>query len=95
MKDNKDILLDDNYDLTVKDGDFAVGDSTVQELECLFKTNQGELKKDPIIGMGLFRFIKSRVTDSKLRRLLKIQLKRDGKNYDELKDIFDVIAKKQ
>lgn len=95
MRDNKDILLDDSYEIVVKDGDFAIGDSTIQELECLSKTSPGQLKKDPIIGLALFRYMKSKVNEAKLRRAMKIQLKRDGKNYDELKEIFKVMANKQ
>lgn len=80
-----DILLDNTDDCLFENGDFAVGESTIQEVGLLLRLNQGESKEDPIIGPSLIRLIKSKVSMSAVRSLVKKHLIRDGKNYEEIK----------
>ena len=93
--DQKDILLDESDDLHIVDGDFVVGESVLQELGLMSRLNQGELKQDPILGMGLIRYKLKKVTALQLKRLLKINLIRDSKTYEEVKDLIELKAKKQ
>jgi hypothetical protein len=48
----KDLILDDNYDLDIKNGDFVMGDSTFQNQKLLFETTKGEWKQNPAVGIG-------------------------------------------
>lgn len=95
MADHKDILLDANGDILIKDGDFAVGKSELQEVGRILEMSQGELKSDPVLGPGLTRFTLGPVNENKLKQLVRVHLGRDGKNYDEIKDLINLNTKTQ
>ena len=52
----KDILLDENHDLRIEDGDFVVGDATEQNERLLLLLNKGELKQYPIDTVGVVMY---------------------------------------
>jgi hypothetical protein len=80
-----DFLLDDGNDLQFSAGDISLGESDLQEVGLIIQSHQGEWKNDPIAGLGLTRFIKSAENRLAIDRLLKIQLMRDDKNYNDIK----------
>lgn len=80
----KDILLDSNDDLLIVNGDFAIGESTDQEVGILLRLNPGELKEDPLLGPGLIRLIQSQASEADIKRLVKVHLARDGKSYEDM-----------
>lgn len=82
----KDILLGDDGDLLIENGDFVIGDSIDQEVQAILELAQGELKEDPVLGVDLFRMIHSNATEAELKQRVKLHLERDGKDYDELKE---------
>ncbi|MCI2229590.1 hypothetical protein MC378_10460 [Polaribacter sp. MSW13] len=82
----KDILLDETGDLAIANGDFIVGESLDQEVAALLQMNKGELKEYPIIGTDLIRLINSNTSAIELKQIIKTELKRDGKSYQELKE---------
>lgn len=82
-----DILLNINDDdVTIANGDFAIGDSLDQEVGLILRMNKGELKEDPLLGTDLIRLINSNTSELEVKQLVKVQLARDGKSYDELKE---------
>lgn len=81
-----DILLDENGDLAIANGDFVIGESLDQEVAALLQMNKGELKEFPIIGADLIKLINSNTSEIELKQILKNELKRDGKSYQELKE---------
>lgn len=85
----KDILLI-NDDVAVLNGDFSLGESYTQEVACILKLNQGELKSDPILGPNLLRLINSNASQTELQTLIKINLARDGKDYTDVKEIMEL-----
>lgn len=95
MANHKDILLDANGDLLIKDGDFVIGESLMQEVGRILEMSQGELKSDPILGPGLTRFMLGPVNENKLKQLVRVHLGRDGKNYDEIKHLINLRTKPQ
>jgi phage baseplate assembly protein W len=82
----QDILLDDNDNLRIENGDFVIGDSIDQEVSLILRINKGELKEDPVIGCDLIRLINSNTSEMELKQIVKLQLARDGKSYDGLKE---------
>jgi phage baseplate assembly protein W len=81
----EDILLDDNDDLIIEDGDFKLGDSLTQDVGIILRLNQGELKSDPLLGAGIIRLINSSIDDDELQTRIKLHLQRDGKDYEDIK----------
>jgi len=80
-----DILLDNDNDVLTQNGDFALGDSTWQDVGIIIQMNQGELKSDPILGASLIRKKKANASDEEIEQIVKLHLARDGKKYNELK----------
>ena len=50
---SKDILLDDNNDLKILNGDFDFGDSEMQEVGLILQSTQGEWKMTPTLGPNI------------------------------------------
>lgn len=82
----KDILLDDDGDLKLENGDFVIGDSLEQEVALLLQLNKGEIKLDPLVGCDLIKIMKSNASNIEIKKIVKLQLSRDGKNYETLKN---------
>ena len=88
----KDILLDGNDDLLFKDGELVIGESLTQEVGIIVRLNQGELKEDPLLGPNLITLINSNASKAKIKQKVKIHLARDGKNYDDFRDLITLNA---
>ena len=65
----KDILLDENLDLLIVDGDFVVGESTAQHQKILMLADKGEFKESPMRGVGALRFLEEARPDNLLREI--------------------------
>jgi len=73
----EDLLLNSEQELTIIDGDFAVGESTLQHQELLIMTAKGEWKESPLIGVGALGFLKDD-DESGLLAEIKTQFEKDG-----------------
>lgn len=82
----KDILLDQGNDLLIINGDFAIGESELQEVGIILQMSQGEWKSDPMMGANLTTNIRGVQNDAKIKRHIEKQLELDGKSYDLIKD---------
>lgn len=85
-----DIKLDINDDLGITDGDFTIGESLSQDVGIILRLNQGDLKSDPVLGPNLMRLINSKVSQQELQTIIKLHLERDGKDYNEVKNIMQI-----
>lgn len=75
-----DILLDNNNDLLIAtNGDFSVGDSTLQEVESIIMSYPGWWKEYPLAGCGTPNYLNSPGAGQQLSNSIKQQLKIDGK----------------
>ena len=79
----KDILLDAQADLSFKNGDIVIGESTTQEIERVLLAFKGDFKKYPLLGVEFARKLKSRETSSGIRREVNEQLQYDGFDWVE------------
>ena len=83
MAKNIDILLDSNVDIMFADGDFVIGDSTMQNQYLILSTHKGEWKENPFIGAG----IENMTNDEDIsywKHCISEELKRDGMDVLEL-----------
>jgi hypothetical protein len=55
----KDILIQENGTPIIKDGDFVIGESTLQHQRSLLLAHPGEVKPAPTSGVGLSTFLES------------------------------------
>jgi hypothetical protein len=81
-----DLLLDENNDLRIEYGDFVLGESELQEVGIILQLNQGELRSDPLLGPNLVRLINSKASPLEVQTMVKVNLERDGKDYEKIKD---------
>jgi hypothetical protein len=86
----KDIMLDENNDLKIVNGDFFIGESKMQEVGIILQMSQGDLKSDPFIGANLTTKVRGVRNDEKIRRHIETQMELDGKDYDEIKDYLTI-----
>lgn len=80
----KDVLLDENFDLAIKDGDFVFGESTKQNQILLLLARKGEFKNWLLAGVGL----KDMYDDEDPKKILieaKHQFEDDGMEVDSIK----------
>ncbi|MBN1250692.1 MAG: hypothetical protein JXA16_01055 [Bacteroidales bacterium] len=72
-----DILLDENKDLTINNGDIKIGESINQEVELIFLVAPGQLREDGFIGVDIINELLNE--NVYVRPLIKKMLKRDNK----------------
>lgn len=73
----KDILLDTNFDLLIKDGDIVIGDSDDQNKSLLLLCAKGDFKEFPDVCVGIENFLESE-DPAELIREIKAQYTGDG-----------------
>lgn len=72
-----DILLDENDDLLIENGDFVIGESTLQHQRLLLLCNKGEFKENPTRCIGLNRYLESNDAQA-LAREIDVDFSKDG-----------------
>ncbi len=79
----KDILLNQDYNLLIEQGDWQINDSHHQHIELLLTTLPGEWKENPEAGVGI-HLSKNGVIDGFIKRTIAVQLEADGFKLDHL-----------
>lgn len=73
-----DILLDEDSDLQVANGDFVVGESTMQHQRDLLIAVPGDIRQFPLIGAGIRMELLDNVSRTELRMSIQREMERDG-----------------
>lgn len=89
--DNNDILLDDDGEDKVKDGDFAVGDGTIDDCFIIFRLNKGMLKGNVMMGPNLQLMINDNKPPTKIKQEMSLSLEMDGKTAKKLDIVNGVL----
>lgn len=72
-----DLLLDDNMDLKIANGDFVVGRSDEQQQEVILLATKGDFKQFPDVGVGIEGFLLDDDIDGMLAEV-RAQFSADG-----------------
>lgn len=86
-----DILLDDNFDLQIINGDLVVGESTLQHQKLLLYSDKCEFKNTPMRGVGIRRYLETTSPD-KLAREIKAEFYTDGMQVNTIDIAVDSIV---
>lgn len=78
MDSVNDILLDQDYDLLITDGDLKVGDANHQHQAILILTEKGSIKQSPDVGVGIYNYILDDASVQELHAEIQKQLELDG-----------------
>ena len=79
-----DILLDEDFDMKAKNGDFIVADATLQNQQLILLSHKGEFKKDPQVGIGLSNYLLDDANVHELHQEIQLQFELDGMNIKEI-----------
>ena len=79
-----DILLDEDFDMQAKDGDFIVGDATLQHQQLLLLSQKGEFKQSPYVGVGISNFLLDDANVHELHQEIQNQFEIDGMKIIEI-----------
>jgi hypothetical protein len=80
----KDILLTEDLDLKIQNGDFVLGESTAQHQKLLILSDKGEYKENPMRGVGSRRYLEDSKADA-LAREVRQEFVGDGMNLNTIK----------
>lgn len=87
MAKNIDILLSSDIDIMLSNGDFVIGDSTMQNQYLILSSQKGEWKENPFIGAGIEDMLNDEGSEAYWKRGIAEELKRDGMDVKEVKII--------
>ena len=79
----KDILITQDFDLDIVNGDLAVGSSQAQQPQLLLNTSPGEWPNAPTTGVGIARYIEA-ADQASLARRIQTELTADGMRVDSI-----------
>ena len=79
-----DILIDDDLDLQIANGDLVVGESTLQNQLLLITCNPGDFKENPTICVGVAGYLKDDDYEDLLPKIKK-EFEKDGMIVERLK----------
>lgn len=79
----QDVILGSNHDLKIHNGDFAIGDSTEQNVELIFISTPGEWKEHIETGVSIERAANGSL-DRFLDRTIRVQMEADGYKISKL-----------
>lgn len=88
-----DLVQTQDYDLEILGGDLRLGETTLQEVDNILISMQGNFKSAPLIGPNFQQLLNSAVSDREIKRRTKIQLALDNKNYDDIKTLISLNLK--
>ena len=74
----KDIRLNDDGDVLIKNGDFALGESDEVHIEHIVRANKGFYFDNPFIGVGIIDEINGSTTRQELKQNIRRQLVLDN-----------------
>jgi hypothetical protein len=84
-----DILIDSNNDLLINAGDFATGESTLQEVQAIILSYPGWWKQYPLVGCAAPNYLNSPGAGQQLSNNINQQLKLDGKTLTSFSSEID------
>ncbi len=73
----QDILLNENLDLAIEDGDLSIGTSDQQHQILLLTARKGDYKENPTIGIDIFSWVDDD-SPGDLVREMQIEFQNDG-----------------
>lgn len=73
-----DFLLGDDMDLSIRDGDFDFGESTLEHQRDILLATKGSFRQVPLVGVGITTELLNDMDGDEFRRLVQQQMEQDG-----------------
>lgn len=74
----KDLLLNSDGDLLVRNGDLVIGESDNQNITDILQSAKGEYKRSPQTGLNAHNFLSGTGNEQDIKTQAKLQLELDG-----------------
>ena len=84
MVAKNDILLDDDFDVIIKDGDFLIGEASQQHQQLLLISEKGMWKQYPVVGVAMQSFLLDDDYIDDFKKEVKKQFEMDGMEIDAI-----------
>jgi hypothetical protein len=81
---SKDLLLDEDNNFILSNGDFAILQSDDQNIEAVLKAEKGQFYQFPLLGYGITTRIYGPFKKNEERKAIREALKRDNYNVVQL-----------
>jgi|ERR1019366_2871912 hypothetical protein len=78
MTGNDAEVFDADFDLIIEDGDFAIGEATLQHQNVLLLLQKGETKQYPTVGVAIRDYINEDTDADELRAVISQEFENDG-----------------
>jgi hypothetical protein len=87
-----DILVDENGEDIVKDGDDFIEESTRQHSQFLIMCEKGENKMEPVSGVGIASWLLDEAGEQELKKSIQEELEGDGQviEFINVKDVENI-----
>lgn len=79
-----DMILGDDDDLVVRNGDWVIGESTEQHIKAILIANKGEFRDVPFFGVGLNGYLKEDGQQVVLKREIEKMMTLDGMQVNKI-----------
>ena len=73
-----DFLSDENHEILIENGDFAIGDNEAQDIQRIVQAQRGEFRQFPALGVGMKNWLNGPLDKRKLKKDVALHLQSDG-----------------
>lgn len=80
-----DFLLGDDLDLTIVNGDFEWGESTLEHQRDILLATKGSIRQEPELGAGIVQQLLDDASYDDLRRSIQKEMEADGMSVKRLR----------
>lgn len=84
-----DLLLNEQFDLTIDGGDLVAGEATQQHQELLLLLDAGELRQYPTRGVGLRNYLLEDAGVGAINSAVKREFEQDGMQVSRIQNLPD------
>ena len=77
---SKDLFLDSNNDLTIKNGDFDILQSDDQNIQAIIQADKGQFYENTLLGYGITKKLNSPVRKAVEKRSIRQEMRADNYN---------------
>ncbi len=81
----KDILLDTDGDLQIRNNDLYVNESDQQHVEHILRANKGHYRQYPLVGIAVDQNLNGSINPQELKQEIKLQLIADNYTVKQIK----------
>jgi hypothetical protein len=84
MAQVNDIIIYDDLDLEIENGDFVIDKSTAQHINHILIANKGDYRQTPLLGADIQRLLSDEANPNEVKADIQAELEKDGLQIEEI-----------